>query len=135
MHVSSSCCYLITYLKLQFCTHPQNQCLNLKNGEESPSSAILDVAVRSLISGSTANFKQRVTWLVFFFGRTCVVTYLLQKKKNVLHIALACCPCSKATKTTWRLVFAVVQKVMPWQSPEMKCCLVSDALKRKKLLK
>jgi len=28
---------------------------------ESPSGAILDVAVRSLISGRTANFKQRVT--------------------------------------------------------------------------
>ncbi|XP_044178089.1 uncharacterized protein LOC122960159 isoform X1 [Acropora millepora] len=26
-------------------------------------------------------------------GRICVVTYLLQKKKNVLQIALASCPC------------------------------------------
>ena len=31
-------------------------------------------------------------------------------------------------------MFVVVQKAMPWQSPEMKC-LFSDALKRKKHLK
>ncbi|XP_044169085.1 uncharacterized protein LOC114966232 [Acropora millepora] len=41
---------------------PSTRIAVLKNGEESPSGTIiLDVAVRSLISGRTANFKQRVT--------------------------------------------------------------------------
>ena len=54
----------------------------LKNGEESPLGAILDVAVRSLISGSTANFKQRVTRLVFFFWQNlCGDLPLAEEKK------------------------------------------------------
>ena len=55
----------------------------LKNGEESPWGAILDVAVWSLISGRTANFKQRVTWLVLFFFRQdwCGDLPLAEEKK------------------------------------------------------
>ena len=124
--------YYLSRPSLQFCTHPQNQCLK----EWWAMSLRCNSGCCCVVTNIRKNCKLQAesNMTSFFFGRTRVVTYLLQKKKNVLQIALACSPGSKATKTTWRLVFVVVQKLMPWQNPEMKC-LVSDALKRKKHLK
>ena len=94
--------------------------------------AILNVAVWSLISGRAANFKHRVTLLVFFRQDWCGDLPPAEEKKcledssgllSLLEMLLK--------QHEARLVFVVVHKVMPWQSPEMKC-LVSDALKRKK---
>ena len=66
----------------------------------------------SLISGRTANFKQRVTLIVFFLFRQDWCGDLPPaKEKNVLHWLAV--PARNATKITQRLVFVVVQKVKP----------------------
>ena len=78
----------------------------LKNGEESPWGAILDVTVWSLISGRTADFKQRVTWLVIFFFLAGLVWWLTScgRKKMSCRLHWLAVPARNATKTTWRLV-------------------------------
>ena len=108
---------------LQFCTHPQNQCLKEWWGISSVEVQFWKLA---------ANFKHRVTLLVFFRQDWCGDLPPAEEKKcledspgllSLLEMLLK--------QHEARLVFVVVHKVMPWQSPEMKC-LVSDALKRKR---
>ena len=114
---------------LQFCTHPQNQCLKEWWGI---SSVEVQFWMWSLISGRAANFKHRVTLIVFFRQDWCgdlppaEEKECLEDSSGLLSLLEMLLKQHEA-----RLVFVVVHKVMPWQSPEMKC-LVSDALKRKK---
>ena len=116
MHNQASILYCLVgniYLSrtcLQFCTHPQNQiCLKEWWGISLRCNSGCCCVVTNI--RNNCKLQAESTMTSFLLGMTCVVTYLLQKKKMSCKQHWLAVTVRNTAKTTWRLVFVIVQKV------------------------